>query len=96
MGDPLVILDPTAEAAPARLEMAGRLDTLDGKVIGLLDNTKLNSDRFLAHLRDALARRYPTAEFVVRRKESASRVAAPDLLDDLAASCDAVVAAVGD
>jgi hypothetical protein len=96
MSGRLVILDPTAEAAPGAVEMASRLDSLHGKTIGLLDNTKLNSDRFLAYLQEALRARFPTAEFIVRRKQNASSVAAPALLDELAAKCDAVVAAVGD
>ncbi|MDA8218055.1 MAG: hypothetical protein M0Z94_10620 [Dehalococcoidales bacterium] len=96
MSEPLVILDPTAGPAASVAKRAPRLDTLDGKVIGLLDNTKLNADRFIAHLAAALRREHPTAEFVVRRKAGASRPAAPELLDELAARCDAVVAAVGD
>jgi hypothetical protein len=96
MNEPLVLLDPTVGPLASAVRPAPRLDTLDGKVIGLLDNTKLNSDRFLTHLADALKRQYPTAEFVARRKGGPSSPAAPELLDELAARCDAVVAAVGD
>lgn len=96
MSGPLVILDPTAGAIRSTVQRAPRLESLDGKVIGLLDNTKLNSDRFLVHLAAALKERYPGAEFVTRRKGGPSSPAAPELLDELAARCDAVVAAVGD
>ena len=96
MSGRLVILDPTEGAAPGTVKMAARLDSLHGKTIGLLDNTKLNSDHFLAYLQEALRARYPSLEFIVRRKQNASSVAAPALLDELAAKCDAVVAGVGD
>lgn len=96
MGEVLVILDPTAGPVAEVAQRAPRLDTLDGKVIGLLDNTKLNADRFIAHLAEALKREYPTTEFLVRRKGGSSSPAASVLLDELAERCDAVVSAVGD
>lgn len=96
MSERLVILDPTAGPQPSRLALAPRLDSLERKVVGLIDNTKLNSDRFIFHLQDVLRREHPSLEFVVRRKAGASSVASTDILDDLVARCDAVVAAVGD
>ena len=96
MSKPLVILDPTAAPIAGVVERAPRLDTLDGKVIGLLDNTKINADRIIVHLAEVLKREYPNAEFVVRRKGGSSSPAARALLDELAERCDAVVSAVGD
>lgn len=96
MGERLVILDPTAGPQPSQVTPAPRLDNLERKVLGLVDNTKLNSDRFIFHLQDVLRRDHPSLEFVVRRKAGASSVASGDILDDLAERCDAVVAAVGD
>lgn len=92
----LVVLDPTVGAESRALERAPRLETLQGKVIGLLDNTKLNSDKFLAYLQEELGRQFGVAGFVLRRKKGASTVAAAELLDELAERCDGVITAVGD
>jgi hypothetical protein len=94
--DRLVILDPTVGAVSEPTRLAPRLDTLEGKVVGLLDNTKLNSDQFLVHLQETLSREYGVAGFISRRKRGASNVAAAELLDELARGCDAVITAVGD
>ena len=94
--DRLVILDPTVGAVSRPVRMAPRLETLEGKVIGLLDNTKANSDRFLAYLGELLRREHGVAEVLPRRKRGASTAVAGELLDELVGSCDAVVTAVGD
>jgi hypothetical protein len=69
---------------------------LDGKVLGLLHNGKVNGDQLLELVRERLASRYGLREFVVVRKPSASRVAESEVLDRLARECDVVVTAIGD
>ena len=76
--------------------VAKRVADLDGKVLGLLHNGKVNGDRLLDLVREQLAARYRLREIVVVRKPSASRVAEADVLDRLARDCDAVVTAIGD
>ncbi len=93
----LGLLDPTADKHPARETAAiPVLDSLAGKRIGLLDNSKTNVSRLLATLGDALMRGHGASGLVVRTKLIYSRVAAPDLIDELSATCDAVVTAIGD
>jgi hypothetical protein len=96
-GTRLVVYDPTIAPNPGPgFHQAPRLDTLEGKVVGLIDNSKTNSDRFLARVAELLTERYGVAQVITHRKPSASRPIAPDMADDLAAKCDLVVAAVGD
>jgi len=90
------ILDPTIAPDLVESSMAERLRDLDGKVLGLLSNSKVNGDRLLDLVRDRLAARYRIERVVTMTKESASRVAEPAILDALARECDAVVTAVGD
>jgi len=90
------ILDPTIAPDLMDSAMAERLRDLDGKVLGLLSNGKVNGDRLLDLVRERLARRYRIERVVTMTKESASRVADPTILDTLARECDAVVTAVGD
>jgi hypothetical protein len=93
----LKILDPTVNADEATdVAVAKRVPDLDGKVLGLLHNGKVNGDHLLDLVREQLARRYGLREVVVVRKPSASRVADGAVLDRLARECDAVVTAIGD
>ena len=90
----VLVYDPTVEEAKDQDTLAARGATLDGKVVGLLDNTKDLVDVLLGEVQALLQKDYPKATFRYFRKESVSG-AAPGLMDDVAA-CDAVVTAVGD
>jgi hypothetical protein len=93
----LKILDPTVAADDATdVAVAERVPGLDGKVLGLLHNGKVNGDRLLDLVREQLTRRYGLRDVIVVRKPSASRVAEDAVLDRLARECDAVVTAIGD
>ena len=92
----LTILDPTVPAQPTDSAVAKRERALDGTVVGLLDNTKVNGDRLLALVRDELGARHDLREVVVMRKAGASTTADPAMLDALASRCDVVVTAIGD
>jgi hypothetical protein len=90
----ILLYEPFAEEQGKQDLLAPRLATLDGKVIGLLNNTKDLVDTLLDEVKNLLQKDYPKAEFRFFRKESVSG-AAPELLEEIAA-CDAVVGAVGD
>jgi hypothetical protein len=90
----ILLCDPVADEGVGQDALASRLPTLDGKVVGLLDNTKDAADTLLDEARAVLAAKFPGAQFRRFRKPSVSG-APPDLLE-LVASCDAVVTAVGD
>jgi hypothetical protein len=92
----LVVLDPTLEAVTVEARLAPRPGTLDGQRVGFLDNSKLNSDRFLALLEVELAARYRMAETIHGRKSNASRVCPEETLLDMASRCDVLITAVGD
>jgi hypothetical protein len=92
---PLRILDPTVGADRAESAVAPRVPALDGKVLGLLANGKVNSARLLDLVREGLASRYRLRDVVTVSKASASRVAEPEILEVLR-RCDAVVTAIGD
>ena len=90
----VLVYEPVADAGKNQDALAQRLPTLDGKVIGLLNNTKDLVDVLLGEVKTLLQQDFPGAEFRDFRKESVSG-AAPELLDQVA-GCDAVVTAVGD
>jgi hypothetical protein len=93
----LKILDPTVRPDEvAEATVAKRVAGLEGRVLGLLHNGKVNGDQLLDLVRAELAVRYGLRDVVVVRKPSASRVAEGAVLDRLARECDAVVTAIGD
>lgn len=90
------ILDPTVPPDRAESARAPRLAALDGKLLGLLANGKVNAPHLLDLVREGLEARYRMREVITRAKPSASRVADDETLRELAARCDAVVTAIGD
>jgi hypothetical protein len=92
----LKILDPTIAADRTESAMAKRVADLEGKVLGLLSNGKVNGDQLLDLVRQGLATRYRISRVVSMKKSSASRVADEEMLDALARDCDIVVTAIGD
>jgi len=90
------ILDPTVAPEPAHSSLAKRIGGLDGKVVGLLSNSKVNGDVLLSLVRDQIATHYRLGDVVLMTKSSASRVADDAILDTLARRCDVVVTAIGD
>ena len=90
----VVVLDPTADEGTSQESLAPRLASLDGKVVGLLDNTKDLVDTLLNEVQVLLQNEFPKAQFRYFRKDSVS--GAPPGLFEQIAQCNAVVTAVGD
>ena len=90
------ILDPTVAPERAEAVSAKRERSLDGKVLGLLNNSKVNGDQLLALVREELAARYDIREVVTLTKRGASVTADEATLETLASRCDVVVTAIGD
>ncbi len=89
-----VLLDPTSERSPARRERLPRLDTLDGKTVGLLDISKPRGDIFLNRLQVELEKRGARVERF--SKPTFTKPAPADLRHDIATRCDAVIEALAD
>lgn len=87
------ILDPTIRSR-GDVVPAPRLGWLDGRTIGLLDNSKEKADVFLAPVAAALGARF-RIKTIAKRKPTYSRVAPVSIIAELRESCDAVVTAMG-
>jgi hypothetical protein len=88
------LLDPTAEAAPERQPRRARLASLAGATIALLDINKPRGDEFLDRLAELLgARGYAVERF---RKPRFSSIAPPELKQEIAGRCAAVIEALAD
>ena len=90
------LMNPVGLNTAPRDPIAPRLDRLDGKVIGLLDNSKKNADLLLKAIGALLSSEHHVAGIVYHRKVGSSPAAPAAMLDDLAARCDAVINAYGD
>jgi hypothetical protein len=95
MTGPLIVLDPTEQPASARAELAPRPASVRGRVLGVLDNGKPNSDRFLQRLVQELDD-LGLGGVVWARKPSIGRLAPAATIADLATRCDLVITGVGD
>ncbi len=89
-----ILVDPTAEGLPAPALTASRLEDLRGRRVGILDNTKHNSEYFLAAVAEGLAERFG-CEITTVRKKTYTKPAESAVLQALAGS-EAVVTAIGD
>lgn len=90
------LLDPTLDATPQALAYVPRPASLQGKRIGLIENTKFNSDRLLQKIGDILKAEYGVAETRMWRKQNASVPADDAIIAELRQTCDAMVAGIGD
>ena len=90
------ILDPTCEPGPQAIAYAPRPATLQGKRIGLVENTKFNSDKLLAKVGEILKKEYGAAEYKMWRKHNSSVPAHDEIIDEAKRGVDCVVAGVGD
>jgi hypothetical protein len=91
----LKVLDPRLAAEGEPAAPAAPLASLDGALVGLLDNAKIGTARFYDHLEAMLRQRFGVREVIRRRKPDSSRPAPPDLLGELSAA-DAIVSGIGD
>lgn len=92
----VTIVDPTAEDVAERFARAPRLASLEGRTIGLIDNSKRMADAFLAEIEDLLRKRHGVAGVRSYQKSSPSVLVPPAELAALVSSVDGVVHAVAD
>lgn len=90
------VFDPTAGSQAKGFELAARPSSLHDKVVGLIDNTKPNSDKLLRLVVGLLQEKHGVREVIERRKTAASVPVTDDVLDELTSRCDVVIAGVGD
>jgi len=90
------ILDPVGSTTVASRPLAPRPASLQGAVIGVLDNSKPNARVLLQGVAHALAEKLGAREVRVWRKPGASIGAARAVLDEIAAQCGAALTASAD
>jgi hypothetical protein len=91
------ILDPTGQAIAAQAAtLAPRVRELDGLRLGLLDNAKPNAALVLETLADLLRAQHHVGEVTNYTKSYFGTPVEEDRAREIAQSCQAVIAGVGD
>lgn len=92
----LIVLNPTNGPVESRNKIAERKGTLNGSVIGLIDNGKKNSSTVLHAVADRLKQQFNIKETISITKGSFSHAIKDDDAERFARKCDFVLAGVGD
>lgn len=90
------ILDPTAGLTTGKGVLSPRLDSLDGKILGVIWNRRPGGDLILNRTLDILKKKHDIKDVVFRAKPYIGNPAPKEIIDELAARCDAVIAGLGD
>ena len=91
----LKVLDPRQLPEGEALRMAAALPTLDGAVVGFLDNAKIGTARLYDFVEEILRTRHGVRDFIRRRKPDATRPAPTEIIAELSGA-DAIISGIGD
>jgi hypothetical protein len=91
-----MFLDPTDKVERTHKVFAPRLDTLEGKTIGLLDISKSKGVFFLDRVEEILRQQYGVKDVLRRMKPTVTRPAPQPIKTELQEKCDAVIEALSD
>jgi hypothetical protein len=91
----LKMLDPRASLNPENRPVMPGLDTLEGKVIGIIDNGQANSTPMFRELAKLLQEKYQLAEVLFRTKPTHMQGAPEPIIEEFTGRCDAVITGLG-
>jgi len=92
----VLIFDPRGTVEVSDSSIAKRPASLDGLRLGILDNSKWNAGKILRASAAALQRTIKFGAVNGYVKESFSKDAAPELIEEIAATNETVLTAIGD
>jgi hypothetical protein len=91
-----IVYDPRGTVAAEAATIAARRRQLAGLRLAVLDNTKWNANKLLRRSMQRLNEELGLSEINYYRKESFSKVAAPELIQKIVGKNDIVLTAIGD
>ena len=92
----VTLVDPTLEPANPGSTPAPRPASLDGAVIGLVNNGKTRGREILQRVAGNIAAKHRIGGTILVTKPDSSFPAAPEDVEMLAADATAIIAAIGD
>jgi len=91
----LKFLDPRATVNPQDRALVPGLDSLEGKVIGIIDNGQANSTTMFQELAKLLQERFKPKEVIFRTKPTHMQGAPKAMMEEIVNRCDAVITGLG-
>jgi hypothetical protein len=90
------VLSPAAAKSANAVPLAARVATLEGRVVGLLNNSKSGSRPFLDRVEELLKREHGVSK-IIRYDKNAAALPIPDeMLEAAVRECDVVVNGIAD
>jgi hypothetical protein len=90
------MFDPTTQVRVQAISFAPRPQSLRGVRIGLVENTKFNSDKLLLKIAAILEKEHGAKSHIIRSKRNASVPVHQEIIDEFVANCDVVISGIGD
>ena len=91
----LKMLDPRVSVNTKDRPLVPVLDTLEGKVIGIIDNGQANSTTMFQELAKLLEEKYRPAEVLFKTKPTHMQGAPKPIMEEFIRRCDAVITGLG-
>ena len=91
----LKFLDPRGSVKPEDRPLIPGLETLEGKVIGIVDNGQSNSTSMFQELAQLIREKFQPAEVIFRTKPTHMQGAPKAIMKELIDRCDAVITGLG-
>lgn len=88
-------LDPRGTVNPKDRPLVPGLDTLDGKVVGIIDNGQANSTTMFQELAKLLQEKFHTREVIFKTKPTHMQGAPKPIIEEILNRCDAVITGLG-
>lgn len=96
MSNSIQVYDPVAPCLTQPQKSRQSLDSLAGKTIGFIDNSKPNFNYLVEDLSKVLIEKHGVKAVVKQRKRSASQGLSEALMNELVSQTDAIITGSGD
>ena len=91
----LKFLDPRGSVKPEERPLVPGLDSLEAKVIGIIDNGQSNSTSMFHELAQLIKERLGVADVLFKTKPTHMQGAPKPMMDEILNRCDAVITGLG-
>jgi hypothetical protein len=88
-------LDPRVTINPKNRPLVPGLDTLEGRVIGIIDNGQANSTAMFQEVARLIGEKFHTKEVLFKTKPTHMQGAPKPIMEEIFNRCDAVITGLG-